>query len=138
VGKNVLVVSTVEHPEDVLRAEVGEADTIKVVMPVVQVGVLDWLANDQEAFRAAATAANRAASRLPAGETEGVADAANVDLAIRDALATFPADEIVVAIRPDEDEGLIESMVTDSAPRHSVEGVPVRTVVIRDQLSARE
>jgi len=50
VGRNVLVVSTVEHPEAVLRAHLDEADTIKVVVPVVRQGVLDWLANDEKAF----------------------------------------------------------------------------------------
>src|SRR5512133_2176619 len=41
VGKSVLVISTVEHADDVLRAHVGEADTIKVVVPVVRQGPLD-------------------------------------------------------------------------------------------------
>jgi hypothetical protein len=48
--RSVLVVSTVEHAEAALRAQVGEADMIKVVVPVVRQGVLDWLANDQRAF----------------------------------------------------------------------------------------
>ena len=61
-----------------------------------------------------------------------MAGEADVGLAIRDALATFPADEIVVAVRPGEEEGLVEKAATDSAPQHSVEGVPVRYVVIRD------
>ena len=60
-GKNVLVISTVEHADDVLRAHVGEADTIKVVVPVVRQGVLDWLANDQEAFGHAERVAERTA-----------------------------------------------------------------------------
>ena len=47
---NVLVVSTVDHPEDVLRSYVGEADKLKVVVPVVRQGFLDWLANDEKAF----------------------------------------------------------------------------------------
>ena len=51
---------------------------------------------------------------------------------MRDALATFPADEIVVAVRPGDEEGLVESVATDTAPQHSVDGVPVRFVVIRD------
>ena len=52
-------------------------------------------------------------------------------LAIRDALATFPADEIVVAVRPEEEEGFVESSATDTAPQHRhIEGVPVRVVVI--------
>ena len=48
-GKNVLVVDTVEDGDDLLRAYVGEADKVKVVVPVVRQGVLDWLANDQKA-----------------------------------------------------------------------------------------
>ena len=67
------------------------------------------------------------------GETvDAVAGEADVGLAIRDALATFPADEIVVAVRPEEEEGFVESSATDTAPQHRVEGVPVRFVVIGD------
>ena len=129
-AKNVLVVSTVEHADDVLRAHVGEADTIKVVVPVVRQGALDWLANDQKAFDHAEEVAERTADQLPGEAVEAVAGEANVGLAIRDALATFPADEIVVAVRPGDEEGLVESIVTDSAPQDRIEGVPVRTVVI--------
>ena len=128
--KNVLVVSTVEHADDVLRAHVGQADTIKVVVPVVRQGALDWLANDQKAFSHAEEVAERTADQLPGEAVEAVAGEANVGLAIRDALATFAADEIVVAVRPGEEEGLVESIVTDSAPHDRIEGVPVRTVVI--------
>ena len=131
-GRNVLVVSTVEHADDVLREHVGEADTIKVVVPVVRQGALDWLANDQKAFGHAERVAERTADQLPGETVDAVAGEANVGLAIRDALATFPADEIVVAVRPDEEEGFVESMMTDSAPQHSLEGVPVRYVVIPD------
>jgi len=132
VGRNVLVVSTVEHADDVLRAHVGEADTIKVVVPVVRQGVLDWLANDQKAFGHAEQVAERTADELPGETIDAVAGEANVGLAIRDALATFPADEIVVAVRPEEEEGFVESLATDSAPHHRLEGVPVRFVVIGD------
>ena len=131
-AKNVLVVSTVEHADDVLRAHVGEADTIKVVVPVVRQGPLDWLANDQKAFSHAENVAERTADRLPGEDVDAAAGEANVGLAIRDALATFAADEIVVAVRPDEEEALIESIATDGAPRDRIEDVPVRYVVIRD------
>ena len=131
-AKNVLVVSTVEHADEVLRAHVGQADTIKVVVPVVRQGALDWLANDQKAFSHAEEVAERTADRLPGEDVDAAAGEANVGLAIRDALATFPADEIVVAVRPGEEQGLVESLGTDSAPQHGVEGVPVRYVVIGD------
>ena len=132
-GRNVLVVSTVEHSEDVLRAHVDESDTVRVVVPVVRQGFLDWLANDEKAFGRAERAAARTAENL-AGETDDAgAGEANVGLAIRDALATFPADEIVVVVRPKEEQGLIESAATASAPEHDIEGVPVRYVVISDE-----
>ena len=129
-GKNVLVISTVEHADDVLRAHVGEAETIKVVVPAVRQGVLDWLSNDQDAIGHAERVAERTADQLPGETVEAGAGEADVDLAIRDALATFPADEIVVAVRPEEEEGFIESGATDTAPQHRIEGVPVRFVVI--------
>ena len=133
VGKSVLIISTVEQADDVLRAHVGEADTIKVVVPVVRQGVLDWLANDQEAFGHAERVAERTAERLSGETVDAGAGEANVGLAIRDALATFPADEIVVAIRPEEEEGFVESSATDTARQDRlVEGVPVRFVVIGD------
>ena len=131
-ARNVLVVSTVEHSDDVLRAHVGDADAIKVVVPVVRQGVLDWLASDQKAFTHAEEVAERTADQLPGETVEAVAGEADVGLAVRDALATFPADEIVVAVRPGDEEGLVESVATDTAPQHSVDGVPVRFVVIRD------
>jgi hypothetical protein len=126
----VLIVSTVEHPEDVLRAYVEGADEIKVVVPVVRQGVLAWLANDESAYAEAERTAARTADRLPGQTIDSGAGEADVDLAIRDALAVFPADEIVVAVHPSEEEGLIESSATDSSPRHSVGGVPVRYVVV--------
>jgi hypothetical protein len=131
-GKNVLVVSTVEDAEDVLRSHFEAADTIKVVVPVTGQGILDWLASDEKAFAQAERVAERTAERLPGETAEAVAGEANVGLAIRDALATFPADEVVVAVRPDEEEGLVESIATEDAPQHSIEGVPVRLVVIPD------
>jgi hypothetical protein len=130
--RSVLVVSTVEHPEAALRAQIADADRIKVVVPVVRQGVLDWLANDQRAFSHAERVAERTAEQLPGETVEAVAGEADVELAIRDALATFPADEVVVAVRPEDEEGRVESMATAGVPKRTVDGVPVRLVVISD------
>ena len=125
--------STIEDTDaDALRAHVDAADTIKVVVPVVRQGVLDWIANDEKALGEAEAIAQRTADKLPGETTEAVAGESNVELAIRDALATFPAEEIVVAVRPDQQEGLIEAAATETAPRRSFEGVPVRYVVVPD------
>ncbi len=100
------------------------------MVPVVRQGVLDWLANDQRAFSQAERVAERTADQLPGETVEAVAGEANVELAIRDALATFAADEIVVAVRPEDEEGLVESRATADLSTRSVDGVPVRLIVI--------
>ena len=89
VGRNVLVISTVEHADDVLRAHVGEAETIKVVVPVVRQGVLDWLANDQEAIGHAEHVAEHTADQLPGETVEAGAGEAGVGLAIATLLRPF-------------------------------------------------
>src|SRR5262245_22988223 len=119
-GKNVLVVDTVEDGDDILRRFVGDADTVKVVVPVVRQGVLDWLANDEKAFSHAERLAQRIAEHLPGETVEAQAGEADVDLAIHDALATFPADEIVVAVHPDDQQGVIESLATKAGPVREV------------------
>ncbi len=129
-ARNVLVVSTVEGAEDAIREELGgDVDEVKVVVPAVRQGVLDWLANDERAFAHAQEVAERTADALPGETVEAVAGEADVDLAIRDALATFPADEIVVAVHPDDEAGAVERAAAEGVQR-SVDGVPVRRLVV--------
>lgn len=130
-SRNVLVVSTLEHEEPSLRALVAPEDTVKVVVPVVDQGFLDWLANDERAFSHAEQIAGATAERLPAEDVESEAGEANVALAIRDALATFPADEVVVAVRPVDLEPLAETLDPEEGVARSIDGVPLRFVVIR-------
>ncbi len=130
-GRNVLVVSTVEHGEHVLRDRLGsDVDEVKVVVPVVQQGFLDWLANDEQAASAAEQAAAHLADELP-HVSEARKGEADVLLAIQDALATFDADEVVVALHPEDEAPFAERVARDDV-RPSVHGVPVRAVVIRD------
>lgn len=128
-GKNVLVVSTVEGGEEALRAQLGDVEQLKVVVPAVRQGVLDWLANDEQAFSRAREEAERTAAILPGDTVEARAGEADVELAIRDALATFAADEIVVAVHPQDDQGAVERAATNEIGR-SVEGIPVRQIVV--------
>jgi hypothetical protein len=132
-GRKVLVVSTVEDAVDAIRDELGQGvEAVEVVVPVVRQGVLDWLANDERAFRAAQEAAERQAEQLPAEVVAARAGEADVELAIRDALATFPADEIVVAVRPEDQAGAVErSAQGELAP--TVDGVPVRLIVVEER-----
>jgi hypothetical protein len=129
---NVLVVTTVEGAERAVADRVGADDTVKVVAPAVRQGLLDWLANDEEAFAQAANVAARTADALPGEATEAIAGEADVGLAIRDALATFPADEIVIALRPEHERTLVEDAASENTPTRTFHGVPVRVVVVPD------
>jgi hypothetical protein len=129
-GRNVLVVTTVEDAADTIRAELGDdVDRVEVVVPAVRQGVLDWLANDEKAFTAAREEAERTAEALPGETVDARAGEADVGLAIRDALATFPADEIVVAIHAEDDAAPPEAAASETAPRE-IDGVPVRRIVV--------
>ena len=131
-GRNVLVVSTVDHAEHALRHQLGDdVDEIKVVVPVVQQGFFDWLANDEQAASHADGEAQRLAEALPGDVAVAKIGEADVMLAIQDALADFAADEIVVALHA-EDEAPFAERIAQSGLRPSVAGVPVRAVVVRD------
>jgi len=129
-GRKLLVVSTVEDAAEQLSRYTEPVDTIKVVVPAVRQSFLDWLANDQKAFAHAEDVAAATAAALPGHSVRSSAGEADVALAIRDALATFAADEIIVAIRSDDDAGIVEAIATKDAPHRSVDGIPVRCIVI--------
>lgn len=131
-GRNLLVVSTVENAGELLRQYISPADTIRVIVPVVRQSFLDWLANDEDAFAHAEEVAAEAAEQLPGLSVRSSAGEADVSLAIRDALATFPADEIILAVRSDDEAGLVESMATADTPRRSLDGIPVRCIVVTE------
>jgi hypothetical protein len=130
-GRNVLVVEAVEQADEAVRSRLGsDVDEIRVVVPVVRQGFLDWLANDERAASDAEDEAARLADELPRVVDAGKGEA-DVMLAIQDALATFDADEIIVALRPD-DEAVFAERVAASGLEPSVDGVPVRAIVVRD------
>jgi hypothetical protein len=103
----------VEHADELLRSHIGDADTVKVVVPVVRQGFLTGsrMTRRRSAARSGSRHERPRSSR--ARPRKALAGEANVGLAVRDALATFAADEIVVVVRPGE--RLIESVATDSA-----------------------
>jgi hypothetical protein len=131
VGRNVLVVEAVEHAGAAVRSRLGDdIDEVRVVVPVVRQGFFDWLANDERASSEAEGEASRLADELPQ-VVEASKGEADVMLAIQDALATFEADEIIVALHP-EDEALFAERVAASGLEPSVDGVPVRAIVVHD------
>jgi hypothetical protein len=115
--------------EDVARAaapHLNEEDNVKVIVPVVGQGFMDWLANDENAFARADSVAGEIADELPGDTVDARAGESDIALAIRDALATFPADEIVVAVSGDEVVDAIDA--DDAGGSRSIDGIPVRVV----------
>jgi hypothetical protein len=134
VGKKVLVVTTVAADESELRGELTDADEIRVVAPAAKISRLDWLTNAEDDARAEAEQAAEDVADAAVGEARVQVDSTsqNTDAAenVTDALRNFPADEIVVLTRPDEDATWLE----DEAARKALEahGIPVRHLELRD------
>ena len=133
-GKKVLVVTTVAADESELRNQLADADEIRVVAPAAKISRLDWLTNAEDDARAEAEQAAEDVADAAVGEARVQVDSTsqNTDAAenVTDALRNFPADEIVVLTRPDEDATWLE----DEAARKALEahGIPVRHLELRD------
>lgn len=132
-GRRVLVVSTVDDVGAALDPHVHEGDVVKVVVPVVRQGFLDWLANDQRAFAHAEEVAARTADDLSGMPVEVAAGEEDVELAIADALATFPADELVVVVGREDEEALRATIHRDDGDgtwSRSYAGMAFRVVAV--------
>jgi hypothetical protein len=140
VARNVLVVTTVAPDEAKLARTLrdllgGEETIVRVVAPATKLSWLQWLTNaEDEARSEAREAAERTAEALD-GDAQVRIDRASQDSdaaqAVEDAVRDFPADEIVVLTRPDEDASWLEQ----DALREAFDrfGVPVRHVELPDQ-----
>lgn len=106
--RNVLVVALEPVPEDELRRAIEKRKQngdmhVHVVAPT-HIGTLQWLAGDEDDARAEAEElAERVAHAVePAAEVDAEVGERDPLLAVEDALAQFPADEILVAGHTDE------------------------------------
>ena len=139
-ARNVLVVTTVTADETELGRRLssllGDGEpVVRVIAPAAKLSWLDWLTNDEDRARAEAReAADRTADALE-GDADVRVDRASQDSdaaqAVADALRNFPADEIVVVTRPDDDASWLE----DETVRASFDsfGVPVRHLELPDE-----
>lgn len=112
-SRRVLVVATTSIPEADLRervhAHAGEDAELLVVAPASKISKLDWLTSAEDDARAeAARRAEEVAEAFPGDDVEtrvGDSDPVN---AIEDALRDFPAEEVIVITRPDEEAEWLE------------------------------
>jgi hypothetical protein len=133
--KKLLVVATAQVEtgllRDALREHAGGDADIRVVAPASDVSPLQWLASDEDAARekAAGIASATAQTVEPeAARTETEVGDTDPVQAIEDALRTFPADEVLVVTRPDDDAGWLEQDAAEAARERF--GVPVTRLTV--------
>ena len=133
--KKLLVVATAPvEPgplRDAVREHAGDEAEIRVVAPASDVSPLQWLASDEDAAR------EKAAERCLRGRRERGPEAARTEAevgdtdpvqAIEDALRTFPADEVLVVTRPEDDASWLEQDSAQEARERF--GVPVTRLTV--------
>jgi hypothetical protein len=124
----VVVISSSEIPRDALVGAVSPDDEVHVVVPAVEQSKLQWLFNDEDKARAQALRVGRSIARAaPADDVDVEAKPDPPQQAVRDAIAEFRPDRIVLALREGEDASWMEEGELDDAPR-SLEGVPVERI----------
>lgn len=104
-----------------LPAEVPEAEVL-VVAPALNSRLRHWVSDEDAARR---RAKERAATVVEQLEQDGVRAEGRVGdadpmLAIADALWTFPADEILIAARPEPSSGLVDKLVAGARKRFAL------------------
>ncbi|MGZ4317067.1 MAG: universal stress protein [Gaiellaceae bacterium] len=140
--RHVLVVTTAPDPSDELlerlERDAGTDVEVAVVAPAADASVLEWFYDDDR--RAREEAQRRA---IEAAEVEALgARVVRVDVgdpdpvvAIKDALATFRADELVVVTRPKEAATWLEKRLLSGELERL--GLPI-THLVDDDASAAE
>jgi len=136
-ARRLLVVATAPVEETVLRDRVrehaGDGAEVRIVAPASDLSPLQWLATDEDEARGEAADIARSAERAlqsEAGRVETEVGDSDPVQAIEDALRQFPADEVIVVTRADDEAGWLEK---DSAAAASERfGVPVTHLVVGD------
>ena len=109
----VLVVVTTEVAEQALRKLVhsragDDAETL-VIAPASHISRLDWLTNAEDDARAeAGVLADTTAEVTPTTDVKARIGDSDPVKATEDALRTFPAEEVIVITRPDDQAGWLE------------------------------
>ena len=102
-----------------------------VVAPASDISRLDWLTNAEDDARTeAAGRADELAEAAPTGDVESRVGDSDPLKAIEDALRSFPADELIVVTRPEEDAAWLEKGSAEAALNRF--SLPVTHLVVDD------
>jgi hypothetical protein len=131
----VLVLTAEPISADVLRDAIGGDDTeqaeVLVVSPAFQKsGLRFWMSDADDAIGKAEAVQQESVERLEEEGIDAAGDTGESDplIALQDALATFPADRIVVVTHPEADSAYREEELVPTAQERF--GVPVEHRVV--------
>jgi hypothetical protein len=112
VARSVLVVTPVAPDpgqlDSTIRAHAGADAITQVVVPAVGMSKLQWLTGEEDEARAAAEVTAQQTEQATGERTHAAVGDSDPVQAVQDALATFPADEIVIVTRRDEEADWLE------------------------------
>ena len=128
-GRKVLALVAEPISGEALRSALGEgADDaeVQVVAPALDSKARFWASDNDAAIARAEDVQHETVERLAEDGVDAVGDTGEADplLALQDALATFPADEVVIFTRPEDDRNWAEDDLLERA--RSQLSVPVR------------
>lgn len=131
--RRLLVVVTTDVSDATLsefvQRSAGKDAEMRVVAPASDISRLDWLTNAEDDARADAGAlADKTAEAAPSADVQAEVGDADPVNAIEDALSEFPADEVLVITRPDEDASWLEAGSGETAQNRF--RLPVRHVTV--------
>ena len=131
-GRKILALASEPISGDLLTSAVGTDDAeVLVVAPALNTQARFWLSDPDPAIERAQEVAAESEERMEEDGVDAVGQTGESDplLAIQDALATFPADEIVLVTHPEGDQNWLEEGVVSEAQERFGDR-PVRHLVV--------
>jgi hypothetical protein len=129
VARKILALVSEPISGDALRSalgdDAGEAE-VMVVAPALDSRTRFWTSDNDDAIARAERVQQETVERLGEDGVDAVGDTGEADplLALQDALATFPAEEILIVTRPEGDQNWAEEDLVEQAQGRF--DVPVR------------
>lgn len=117
-GKKILAITAEPISGEALQSAVGGGDAeVLVVAPALNTKTRFWLSDPDPAIERAEEVAAETEERLAEDGVDAAGQTGESDplLAIQDALATFPADEILLVTHPDGERNWLEDGVVSEA-----------------------
>ena len=133
-GKKILALVAEPVSGEALRSALGDGvddAEVMVVAPALDSKTRFWTSDNDEAIARAEEVKQETVERMAEDDVDAVGDTGETDplLALQDALATFPADEIVIFTHPAGERNWAEADLVEEAEDRF--DLPVRQMEIR-------